>query len=189
MAKLTDRQRTNIYNKYHTGEYNKSQLAKRYKVDEKVIRNIVGKEEPKNSHIVEAGVMLESLKKSELSPNEIQAVNHAIEQRLKIEFDKDNLKVKIYETQVKAIDKISKLLDDGKYKKPIKIKNGDFDVVEQHDQELSSSDFKNCVEAIDKASVTLNINERFGNSKVEVNQNNSQILITELPKKEEIIDV
>lgn len=190
MAKITDRQKSNIIAKWDTGEYTKTQLSKQYKTSESNIRKIVGKEEPRNAHLVEAGVMLETLKKCDKSANEIQAIDNAIEQRLKIEFDKDNLKVKIYETQVKAIDKINKLLEEGRYKKPIKVKNGDYEVIEQCEHDLTSSDYKNCVEAIDRASVTLGVNERHSSSsQVEVNQNNSQIIITELPKKEEIIDV
>ncbi len=103
MAKISDRQKSNIIAKWDTGEYTKTSLAKLYKTSESNIRKIVGKEEPRNSHLVEAGVMLETLKKCENNANEIQAIDSAIKQRLKIDFDKDNLKVKIYETQVKAI--------------------------------------------------------------------------------------
>ena len=175
MAKITDRQKSNIIAKWDTGEYTKTELAKAYKTSESNIRKIVGKEEPRNAHIVEAGIMLETLKKCEKSANEIQAIDHAIQQRLKIEFDKDNLKLKIYETQTSAIDKIKELLEHGKYRKPIKIKNGEFDVVEQHDCDLTSTDYRNCIEAVDKASVTLGVNERFSNSQINVNtQNNLQ---------------
>jgi len=172
MAKITDRQKNNIIAKWDTGEYTKTQLSKIYKTSESNIRKIVGKEEPRNAHIVEASVMLETLKKCEKSANEIKAIDQAVQQRLKIEFDKDNLKLRIYETQCKAIDKISKLLDDGSYKRPIKLKNGDYDVIEQHDQELNGTELKNCVEAIDKASITLNVNPRHAQNQVQVNNNN-----------------
>jgi len=173
MAKITERQKSNIIAKWDTGEYTKVELAKAYKTSESNIRKIVGKKEPKNAHIVEAGVMLETLKKCDKSANEIQAIDNAIQQRLKIEFDKDNLKVKIYETQTKAIDKIKALLEDGKYKKPIKMKNGDFDVIEHHEVDLTSTDYKNCIEAVDKASVTLGVNERFSQSQTQINNTNA----------------
>ncbi len=189
MAKISDRQKSNIIAKWDTGEYTKTELAKQYKTSESNIRKIVGKEEPRNAHLVEASVMLENLKKCDKSANEIQAIDHAVQQRLKIDFDKDNLKLKIYETQVKAIDKINKLLEDGKYKKPIKIKNGDFDVIEQHDTDLTSNDYKNCIEAIDKASITLNVNDRHASSQVQVNNNNGVIEVTKLPEKEKVIDL
>ena len=72
MAKLKDRQRKNIKAKWNTGQYTKTQLAKTYKVDEKVIRNLVGKENPKNADIVEASVMLEGDKKALKNPIEVR---------------------------------------------------------------------------------------------------------------------
>lgn len=174
MAKLTDRQRDNIQAKWDTGNYTKVDLAKSYKVTEKVIRNIVGKAEPKNAHIVEAGAMLESLKKEGKSPLEVRQIDHAIKERVKIVYDKEVLKENIFETQLKAVKKINDLLDAGSYQKPIKMKNGDHDVVEQHEHDLTTGDIKNCIEAVDKAGQTLEIVDRGGKS-VEVNtQNNVQ---------------
>lgn len=54
---------------------------------------------------------------------------------------------------------------------------------------LASSDFKECQDTIDKASVTLGINQRHANSQVTVNnqnnhQNNTNILTLEEAKKE-----
>ncbi len=54
------------------------------------------------------------------------------------------------------------------------MKNGDFDVIEQHEHDLTSGDYKNCIEAIDKASVTLGVNERCSSSQVQVNNANNQ---------------
>ena len=71
MAKLSDRQKNNIIAKWKTGQYTKIALAKTYKVDEKTIRKITENIEPKNADFVEATLMLEKAKKSELSPIEI----------------------------------------------------------------------------------------------------------------------
>lgn len=176
MAKLTNRQKANILAKWNTGEYTKTQLAKTYKVTEKVIRNITGLEKPSNANIVEAGVILETLKKSEKSTIEQKAINHAIEQRLKIDFEKDNLKVKVFEAQLKAIDKIKDLLDNGSYSKPIKTKNGDYDIVQNVEHDLTPSDVRTCIEGVDKASISLGVNERFSSSQLTLNnQNNNQV--------------
>jgi len=57
VAKLTDRQKNNILAKWNTGSYTKTQLAKTYKVSEKIIRNLVGNTKTKkgNIYIIQAG--------------------------------------------------------------------------------------------------------------------------------------
>lgn len=82
MAKLTDRQKNNIIAKWNTGSYSKLQLAKAYKVSDVMIGKIVGKEKPIHSHIVEAGVMLESVKKFGKSSSEVKAIDNAIKYEL-----------------------------------------------------------------------------------------------------------
>lgn len=83
MAKLTDRQRKNILAKWHTGQYTKTELAKQYRVTEKVVRTIVDGNPPKSAHIVEAGVLVEVAKKYEKTPIETSEINKAIEKRVK----------------------------------------------------------------------------------------------------------
>ena len=75
----------------------------------------------------------------------------------------------------KALKGIGTLLDKGSYQRPMKVKNGDMDMIEQATYDLSSGDYKNCIEAIDKASITLNVNERFNpSSSIQVNNQNQQ---------------
>ena len=119
MAKLSDVQKNNIIAKWNTGEYTKTELAKVYKVSEKVIRNIVGKEEPTNAHIVEAQVMIEKVKKSEKSPNEIKAIEQAVKYRLEKEFKQDNNKLKIYDTVNSILEKVNETLLKGKAQKVV----------------------------------------------------------------------
>ena len=104
MAKLSDRQKKNIIALYKTGEYNKTQLAKKYKVDEKTIRNITENAEPSNADIVEAGVNYEVLKKSVKSPTEIKAIEKVVDDKTKhLEFFK-NATLKNASVMMKKVD-------------------------------------------------------------------------------------
>ena len=160
MAKLSDRQKKNILAKWHTGEYSKSDLAKLYKVDEKTIRNITDKQEPQNVDIVEAQTQLELFKKSSRSPIEIAEINKSVQSRLKAITDADKLKLDIYEAQSLAVQRVKELLTSNKKTVAMKLKNGEFDTVEKHEIELSPQDLQTCIDGIDKASITLKVNER-----------------------------
>ena len=160
MAKLSDRQKKNILAKWHTGEYSKSDLAKLYKVDEKTIRNITDKQEPQNVDIVEAQTQLELFKKSSRSPIEIAEINKSVQSRLKAITDADKLKLDIYEAQSLAVQRVKELLTSNKKTVAIKVRSGEFDNIENHEVELSPQDLQTCIDGIDKASITLKVNER-----------------------------
>ena len=172
MAKLSDRQKKNILAKWHTGEYSKTDLAKMYKVDEKTIRNITDKQEPQNVDIVEAQTQLELFKKSSKSPIEIAEINKSVQSRLKAITDADKLKLDIYETQSLAVQRVKELLTSNKKIVAMKLKNGEFDTVEKHEVELSPQDLQTCIDGIDKASLTLKVNERHA-PKSDVNLTNA----------------
>lgn len=176
MAKLTDRQKSNIKAKWDTGQYTKTALAKTYKVDEKIIREIVGKEKPINAHIVEAQLLIEETKKSEKSPNEIQAINQAVEYRLKEKYADDKKRVKIYDLTDTVLDKVEEILKKGKKQIVMKVKeyNPDGENRESLDVvnvELDTSDLKNLQDTIDKASITNNVNQRHSNQNINVQTN------------------
>ena len=42
----------------------------------------------------------------------------------------------------------------------MKLKNGDFDVIEKVEVDLTPQDLQTCIDGIDKASITLKVNER-----------------------------
>ena len=185
MAKLTDRQRVNIIAKWNTGQYTKTALAKTYKVTEKVIRELVGKDEPTNSHIVEAQLLIESVKKSEKSPIEIQAINQAVQYRLKEQYADDNKRVKIYDLTDKVLNLLDRKMDKGTKQIVMKVKEfskdgGSSESLEVIDVELDTSDLKNIQDTIDKASVTNNTNDRHAkNGDVNV-QTNTAVVTNEI---------
>jgi predicted DNA-binding protein YlxM (UPF0122 family) len=183
MAKLTDRQKNNIIAKWKTGQYTLRDIADLYKVDHKTIHRIVENIPKENADIIEAQTQLEIFKKSTKSPQEIAEINKSVETRLKAISDSDNLKLKIYETQMGVVDLIAKAVKKAKKQVPIKVKQYDSDgrvngeTVEIVEMELESSDLKNYAESVDKASLTFRVNERHA-PKVEVNNTNAQHTIT-----------
>ena len=173
MAKLSDRQKKNILAKWHTGEYSKTDLAKLYKVSESMVRKICDNQEPQNADIVEAQTQLEFFKKCEKSAIEIAEINKSVQSRLKAITDADKLKLDIYEAQSLAVQRVKELLTSNKKIVAMKLKNGEFDTVEKHEVELSPQDLQTCIDGIDKASITLKVNERHA-PKTDINLTNAQ---------------
>lgn len=172
MAKLSDRQKNNIIAKFKTGTYTNIQLAKLYKVDEKTIRNITAGLSKDNADIVEAGVLLEKVKKSELSPIEITEIDKAVKYRLEKEFSGDNKRVRIYDTSFKILDVIDGILKKGKVEEKVSVGNG---VQQFKERYLNANDTEKLANAVDKLSITTNVNQRHSNSQINVNtQNNIQ---------------
>ncbi|WP_323586027.1 hypothetical protein [Aliarcobacter butzleri] len=172
MAKLSDRQKNNIIAKFKTGTYTNIQLAKLYKVDERTIRNITAGLSKDNADIVEAGVLLEKAKKSEKTPIEISEINKAIEYRLKQEFTEDNKRVRIYDTSFKILDTIDRILKKGKVEEKVSVGDG---VQQFEERYLNANDTEKLANAVDKLSITTNVNQRHSNSQINVNtQNNIQ---------------
>lgn len=172
MAKLSDRQKNNIIAKWKTGQYTKIALAKTYKVDEKTIRKITENIEPKNADFVEATLMLEKAKKSELSPIEITEIDKAVKYRLEKEFSDDNKKVRIYDTSFKILNAIDEILKKGKVEEKVSIGDGVQQFEERH---LNANDTEKLANAVDKLSITTNVNQRHSTSQINVNtQNNIQ---------------
>ena len=178
MAKLTERQKNNIVAKWKTGQYTLRDIANLYKVDHKTIHRIVEDVPKENADIIEAQTQLEILKKSTKTPQEIAEINKSVESRLKAINDSDSLRLKIYETQISAVDLIAKVLNKAKKQVPIKVKRYDSDgrvngeTVEIVELELESSDLKNLVDSVDKASQTIKVNERHANTTI--NNTNAQ---------------
>lgn len=186
MAKLSDRQKNNIIAKWKTGQYTKSALAKTYKVDEKTIRNITENIEPKNADFVEATLMLEKVKKSELSPIEITEIDKAVKYRLEKEFSEDNKRVRIYDTSFKILDAIDGILKKGKVEEKVSVGDG---VQQFEERYINANDTEKLANAVDKLSITTNINQRHSSTQINLNnqnniQNNNMPLSIEEAEKE-----
>ena len=172
MAKLTDRQKNNIIAKWNTGSYTKTQLAKSYKVNEKIIRNLVGKEEPKNADIVKAHVELEKFKKSEKSPIEIKAINQAVTYELdSIEYKNRNVE-NIHNITNHILTGLNGLLEKGKAQKVVTESTGPgFSQAAVIETDLQAVDYKNAQDAVFKAGQTFGVVD--SGKSVEVNNTNA----------------
>lgn len=173
MAKLSDRQKSNIRAKFKTGQYGKADLAKSYKVDEKTIRNICKGIEPDNAHIVEAQLIIEREKKSGKSPAEVTAIDQAVKYRLEQEFNDDNNRVRVYDVTSKILDKVANIIESGhvvKLEKETTLEG--LTVRKEIKHPLKPSDLGSVMNTVDKASITLNVNPRHA-PKAEINNNNT----------------
>jgi hypothetical protein len=182
MAKLTDRQKNNILAKWNTGEYTKTELAKAYKVSDVMIGKIVGKEEPTNSHLVEAGVLFEKAKKLEKSSAEISAIDQAIKHRLEKEYNDYNNRLKVYDITGDILDGVKNLIKGGKAQKPTTATVGD-GIVESNivEYDLQAEHYEKAMNTVDKASIVLKVSDRHA-PKVEVNNANNQQTNIEAPQ-------
>lgn len=178
MAKLSDRQKNNILAKWHTGQYTKIELAKAYKISEAMVRKICGNEQPKNSDIVEAGVIFEKAKKCGKSASEISAIDNAVKYRLEKEYNADKNKITIFDSTAKVLKGINELLDKGKSQKVTTANLGE-GIVEANviEIDLQAIDYKNAMETIDKASINLEVAQRHANTTINntnANQRNTK---------------
>lgn len=165
MAKLTDRKKNNILALWNTGTFTKVSLAKKYKVSEKIIRNIVDGQPPKNKALVDEQLLLNEKKKSELSPIEIRAVDNAVstlEKNREYISNLTNLNLSKLENHLKNNKKLEKInIGDG--------------VQQLEPVELDTRDYLNAQKTIDQASITLNVNQRHSNTQLSVNTQNNQV--------------
>lgn len=173
MAKLSDRQKVNLRAKWDTGQYTKKQLAKAYKISDVMVGKIVGKEAPKNADIVEASVIVEKAKKFDKSSAEVSAIDQAVKYRLEVEFSEDQNKIKIFDTTSKILDGVANLIAGGKAQKVVTEGMGDgMSRAEVKEYDLQPADYKNAMDTVDKASITLGVNKRHA-PKSEITNNNT----------------
>lgn len=179
MAKLSSQQKKNIQAKWDTGNYSKTELAKKYKISEGAVRKIVGIEEPKNADIVKVQTELELFKKCEKSTNEISAINHAVKENLKEHMNKDKLRDNVFETGLEIVKGIKALIKKGKAQKPTTANTGD-GIIESNIIEfnLQAIDYKNAAEGLDKVAVTLEVVPRCSaqNNLTLNQQNNTKVI-------------
>lgn len=183
MAKLSEAQKNNLKAKWETGQYTKTELAKAYKISDVMVGKIVGRDEPKNSDIVEASLLIEKAKKFEKSSAEISAIEQAVKYRLQKEFNADNNKIKVFDTASKILQKVNDLLDKGKKQSVTTANLGD-GIVEANiiETDLQSVDYKNAIDTVDKVAVVMEVAPRHANQQINVNTqtnvNNNKIVLS-----------
>ena len=180
MAKLTDRQKINLIAKWNTGEYDKKQLAKLYKISDVMVGKIVGKEKPKHSDIVEASVLVEKAKKFDKSSTEVLAINQAVEYRLKNDYKDDSKRVRVYDTSFEILDTINGILKKGTIQEKVNVGDG---MQQFEPRDINADDALKMANAVDKISQTTNVNSNRAVNEVTVNTQNNMQQTTELNKE------
>jgi len=162
---ISTRKKNLIIAEWKAGKYKSYYaIAKAHKINEKTAKKILVEIPHENSDIVEAGVVYESAKKSVKNPIEINAIENTVNERLKIH--------DISNTILQGIEKLAK---GGKAQK-VMIESageaGSSATVVEYD--LQAKDYKDLQDAVDKASLTLGVNQRFAQNQVNI-QNNQTV--------------
>ena len=163
MAKLTDEIKNKISADYHTNKYSQRELAKRHSVSLGTINNITKGVVPINEHLVDAKVALDKgfEGKSETEMNAIMNTANDILRR-------QNL---VFNASEKLIKRTQDLIISNRTVEKVSVGDG---IQSFQERELNTADLKNLADTVDKASMTLGVNQRHANSQVTVNNTNAQ---------------
>jgi hypothetical protein len=142
MARLSDAQKEDLFADFNTGEYSNNELAKKYNTSHTTVNKIVKGMEPKYPGKVSA-ILAVKRELAKASFKEVSAIETLVEQKLR----RENL---VYDLQEKALHKANVMLE----------------MVD------NPNDLRLLVNAVDKASITLKVSDRFANA-ADINVNAS----------------
>lgn len=162
MAKLTEHDKKLLIADYHTNKYSQRELAKKYNTSVGTVNNLTKEINPENEHLVNAQIAI-------LTAKAILPIEHlnAILNTAQEEIYNKNLITNA--TQLNLVRTMEYLSNN---KKLEKVSSG-VGVQELVEVGLGSSDFKECQDTIDKASLTLGVNQRHSNSQVNIQNTNA----------------
>nr|DAK18643.1 MAG TPA: L20 Mitochondrial ribosomal protein subunit L20 [Caudoviricetes sp.] len=149
MAKITNEIKEKILADFHTGKFSQRELAKKYNASKTTIANLTKGLTPKNDRLVEAQISLLSAQSS-LTATEMTAIMTAAK-------DEAYNRGLIFNATQKNLAKITAMLDKNTKFEKVGVGDGvqNFEPVE-----LNANDYKALQDAIDKASLTLGVNQR-----------------------------
>lgn len=152
MAKLTEQDKKLLIADYHTNKYSQRELAKKYNTSLGTVSNITKEINPQNEHLVNAQIAILTAK-AILPFEHLNAILNTAQEEIY------NKNLVTNATQLNLVRTMEYLSNN---KKLEKINVGDgvqmFETVG-----LGADDFKYCQDTIDKASITLGINQRHSN--------------------------
>lgn len=162
MARLTDKQRDMIISDFNIG-VSQNQLALKYECSPATINKLCKGLEPKYKDKVNTIVAI----KSELS-KESEYQSECFEKEVNDKLRREGL---VFNATEKLLKKASQMIDKNSVVDKINVGDG---VQNFEPRELNTRDFKNLIDTIDKASITLGINPRHANTNIKVDNNNLQ---------------
>lgn len=168
---LSTRKKNIIIADWKTGFYKQKDMLKKHKIDRKTFVKIVEGILPTNADAVEVLHEAEMVKNSLKNPHELKAVENVVKNKLKVHKITD-----------KILDKIDKFVDNGKVQKVVTEGEGKgFSSARIIETDLQPIDYKNLVDAVDKASVTIGANDRFNqNASVQIANQNVQEKVNDI---------
>lgn len=162
MAKLSDYDKKLLLADYHTNKYSQRELAKKYNVSIGTVNNLTKEVTPQNEHLVNAQISILSAK-SILPIEHLNAILNTAQEEV---YNKGLVTNASQLNLVRTMEYLSK-------NKKLE-KRGVGDGVQVFEEVgLGADDFKQCQDTIDKASLTLKVNERFA-PKQDINLTNAQ---------------
>nr|DAK15031.1 MAG TPA: L20 Mitochondrial ribosomal protein subunit L20 [Caudoviricetes sp.] len=155
MAKITNEIKEKILADFHTGKFSQRELAKKYNASKTTIANLTKGLSPKNDRLVEAQVSLLSAQNS-LTATEMTAIMTAAK-------DEAYNRGLIFNATQKNLAKITDMLNKNTKFEKVGVGDG---VQSFEPVELNANDYKALQDAIDKASLTLGVNQRAANTTI-----------------------
>jgi hypothetical protein len=152
---ISTKKKNIIIAEWKTGAYTKAHILKKHKIDRKTLNKIISNIKQENAELVELCTAAESAKNSLQNPHEIKAIEEVIKNRLNVHTLANSI-----------LDGVSSLVKKGKVQKVLI----DGQIVEY---DLQASDYKSLADAVDKASLTLGVNQRHANNNIQVNTQNN----------------
>lgn len=162
MAKLTDDLKDKILSDFHIGK-SQNWLATNYNLSPATINKLCKGLVPKYKEKVNTIVSI----KSELS-NESEYQSFTFDKEVNNQL---RLKQIVFNASEKLLVKATKMIEKNQTVDKLNIGAG---IQQIEPRELDSSDLKNLADTIDKASITLGVNQRHSNSQININNENNQ---------------
>lgn len=178
MAKITNEIKEKILADFHTGKFSQRELAKKYAVSNGTVANLLKGLTPENERLVEAQITLLSAQ-SQKTEIEMSSILSAAK-------DEAYNRGLIFNATQKNLAKITQMLDKNTKYEKVGVGDGvqNFEPVE-----LNANDYKALQDAIDKASITLGVNQRTSSTTI----NNANVQQSEETKivieRRNLIDV
>ena len=162
MAKITEKDKKLLMADFLTGKYSQRELAKKFNMSLGTVNKLTKDVEPINEHLVNAQISILTAKA--ILPNEqMNAIMNTAQEEIY------NRNLITNATQLNLVRTMEYLSNNKKLEK-VSVGTGLQDLVEVG---LGADDFKQCQDAIDKASITLGVNQRHSNSQININNENT----------------
>jgi len=161
---LSTRKKNIIIADWKTGSFTKKELEKKHKISFKTLNKLVSGILPTNAEAVDVLCEAEMVKKSIKNPVELKAVENVVKNRIMV----DDITCII-------ANGVKELANKKKAQKVVTVGLGDgvtrTEIVEY---DLQAKDYKDMQDTIDKASLTLGVNQRHSNNLTQINNQNQQ---------------